>query len=613
VADANYDKHNTEGELDLYNPDTGTGTMTDEWIKTRATFLTFELLYRATGDTDGSFEMPLGLPVPILGDIQFVDYMTGNADTPYELLVDGVDVGVIPTTQIIFGSTGDDTFLGGDADDSIFGGAGKDNIVGWKGADYIEGNAGDDILSGGDGADRLFGGSGEDRIEGGNDADYIEGGAGNDTLFGDAGSDTIIGGSGNDTLQGDKGDDTLKGGVGYDTYKFNSGDGKDTIEDEDGLGQILYDTVQLSGGTLVANITYKSDDGRFTYILLDQPSGTQNLFIQGPAGSMVVKNFVNENLGLTLAEAPPVIDPNTPLTILGDLAPVDTNPNAPGVQTVKDALGNVITNPGIPEPNRADRLFDSAGNDRIIAGGGDDTINALRGGNDVIEAGTGRDTVQGGDGNDVILGGSESDVLVGGAGDDRIYADVQIDVGTAIDNGNNQTGTGQRGDWLNGGAGVDYILGDVDWAPGNEVTFTTEFGETTTIVYDRNWNVSYFNGGGNILGEQVPFDSGADIIYAGAGADVVLGNLGDDLIYGEGGNDNIQGGEGNDIIFGGEGADIISGDEVNPNALGGGNDYIEGGTGKDTIYSGAGDDHIKGISVPLFVIPARLIERPRQP
>lgn len=67
------------------------------------------------------------------------------------------------------------------------------------------------------------------------------------------------------------------------------------------------------------------------------------------------------------------------------------------------------------------------------------------------------DALYGGTLNDAIIGGSGGDILDGWTGDDRLYADTQIDVATAIAQGNAQTGSGLKGDWLGGGAGDDKL------------------------------------------------------------------------------------------------------------------------------------------------------------
>ncbi|MDD5059161.1 MAG: hypothetical protein PHQ60_14960, partial [Sideroxydans sp.] len=47
-------------------------------------------------------------------------------------------------------------------------------------------------------------------------------------------------------------------------------------------------------------------------------------------------------------------------------------------------------------------------------------------------------------GDDLIEGGAGRDIIWGYGGNDRIYADTQIDTATAIANGNKDAGGGQR-------------------------------------------------------------------------------------------------------------------------------------------------------------------------
>lgn len=76
-------------------------------------------------------------------------------------------------------------------------------------------------------------------LSGGNGQDSISGGAGNDVLYGGDGSDILIGGTGNDTMTG---------GLGSDLYIWTPGDGNDT-HGTAGSGVHLYqtDTLQLVG------------------------------------------------------------------------------------------------------------------------------------------------------------------------------------------------------------------------------------------------------------------------------------------------------------------------------------------------------------------------------
>ena len=80
------------------------------------------------------------------------------------------------------------------------------------------------------------------------------------SLFGDSKSDVLFGGSGDDLLQGRNGDDLLIGGSGYDTYFV---DGKDTIRDDGGKGQVFLNRHKLTGGTQIekGSKIYKGKDG----------------------------------------------------------------------------------------------------------------------------------------------------------------------------------------------------------------------------------------------------------------------------------------------------------------------------------------------------------------
>lgn len=81
-----------------------------------------------------------------------------------------------------------------------------------------------------------------------------------------------------------------------------------------------------------------------------------------------------------------------------------------------DSLGNVITNPNSPAPNRNDMLYDSSANDRIEGKGGDDTIYADKGGDDWLLGGDGDDAVSATLGNDIAEGNTGADVVFGGQG-----------------------------------------------------------------------------------------------------------------------------------------------------------------------------------------------------
>jgi len=264
-------------------------------------------------------------------------------------------------------------------------------------------------------------------------------------------------------------------------------------------------------------------------------------------------------------------------------------------------LGNVITDEGVAAPGLNNILNGSSGNDHIMSGGGSDHINATQGGNDLIESGTERDFVEAGNGNNVIMGGAAGDILISGNGNDFLYADTQVDVATAIAQGNAQTGTGLQGDWLTSTGGDDTLIG----SNGNDVLMggagsdlliggagdDDTVGDGGFIVHEFGWSVyststarvfEAFPFGPPISGEWASAGGAADVIYAGNGNDHAWGGMGNDVIFGEGDNDILSGDEGNDYLDGGAEDDTIYGGE--------GDDIIVGGAGADILYGGAGSD-----------------------
>jgi len=117
----------------------------------------------------------------------------------------------------INGGGGDDFISGGDGNDTIDGGAGNDQIFGGPGQDTVTGGVGNDAITGGDGDDILRGGDGDDTLRGGLGQDQLYGENDNDQLFGDEGDDRLDGGPGNDSLTGGDGNDTCTGGTGTNT------------------------------------------------------------------------------------------------------------------------------------------------------------------------------------------------------------------------------------------------------------------------------------------------------------------------------------------------------------------------------------------------------------
>ena len=620
ILGADYTQHNQNGALELYNPDTGQGELTDAYLADRAAFLAgvIEANLADTGTGKNLRADTGGDPIYFEDQASGITLQTQNS---------GSGQGTSGPSYR-FGGDGNDTIFGHAEADHLYGGAGMDRIDGAKGNDYIEGNAGSDILSGGEG------------------------------------KDTLLGGEGNDILEGGKDNDILRGGKDVDTYKYTSGDGWDTIEDSDGQGRIEYDNVTLdTADYLSPNVWQKTDDATqktFTYILVDWTENGETwkrLSIQGPDGGLFIKGWKNGDLGLSLPGAPADTVPPTQsadLTLLGDLAPIDFGPE-PGIQVQFDALGNVIVHPQQAEPDRADTLYDGAGNDLIQSGGGDDTLRAERGGNDTLEAGSGydrlyagagddrlkgeagNDLLRGQEGADILEGGTDSDILLGDFGKDQLFADDYQSRSQAF--AGNEAGTGSsslRGEWLDGGGGEDLVVGGSDadllfgggdkdvliGGAGND----NIYGDHETAWVYANWNLtrsietvgtltvlkSTFAEGYFATAPEsgVPQEmiAGDDRIFGGAGADWVEGNAGDDYIDGGADNDAAWGEEGSDILVGGTGNDVLYGDlfdlSTTPEALAAGldglagnlhgSDYLDGGEGDDNVAGNGGDDQVYG-------------------
>lgn len=169
--------------------------------------------------------------------------------------------------NVLLGTDGNDSLVGGSGDDRISGGKGNDTLVGGGGHDRIDGGAGNDTLFGQEGDDVFTPGAGRDQLYGGSstadsgidtvsyanygsgvsvslfngygyqkslgkDADRddlhgienIIGSAYDDNLAGDAQSNRITGGAGDDSLDGWQGDDYLDGGDGKDSLYGAEGD-----------------------------------------------------------------------------------------------------------------------------------------------------------------------------------------------------------------------------------------------------------------------------------------------------------------------------------------------------------------------------------------------------
>ena len=285
VGNASIDAaRNVDGSLDRFDPNSGEQNVSDAWLDDRAKFLAWKLQVQAGGSAT------------VEGDQSwtFIDRRS-QSGAPYELDVQASEAGG-STNTVVFGA---DTASG----EILKGGAGTDRIYGGSGDDVLRGNAGGDHLEGGRGDDLMLGGAGNDDVSGDQGADELDGGSGIDRLRGGAGDDTLTGG---------RGDDRLEGGTGHDVYVIDPGDGRDTIADSDGNGELQIDGQALGGATGRHGATWTSSDGRVRYAFSGDATGGGTLTVSyyaSGAGADAAPDLVttidgwhNGDLGITLGD-----------------------------------------------------------------------------------------------------------------------------------------------------------------------------------------------------------------------------------------------------------------------------------------------------------------------
>ena len=292
-------------------------------------------------------------------------------------------------------------------------------------------------------------------------------------------NDILIGEDGDDTLEGGKGNDTLVGGIGLDRYIWNTGDGTDTIIDEDKQGLIIINNGSpqnlFAAGAFVETApgsgvwTQTMADGSILTLTHHSP---WRLVTADGSEIILGNDWQDGDFGIHLQNVIMLPGLTPAQEIPGDLAPKDFDTQQPGVQTLTDALGNIITDPNMAEPGRADSLNGSAGSDRIAGLLGTDILDGKED-DDQLEGGGGRDNLTGGPGNDLLHGGDPVNLAgidfrdFGGATADGSYGDF-LSAGMGNDSliGSAQSDAlmgGEGDDLMVGGAGHDFIFGDASY------------------------------------------------------------------------------------------------------------------------------------------------------
>ncbi|WP_306274218.1 calcium-binding protein [Pseudomonas siliginis] len=606
-----------ERNLELYDPHTGEGFITAQWLADRA-----QMLARLIARTQGSFGEHS------LQQFSYSDLASGK-QAP-------MTTGVL-NSLAMFGDDGGRSFAGGANADHLYGGEGNDSIDGMAGHDVIEGGRGNDSLTGGDG---------------------------NDVLYGMAGDDVLIGGKGNDSLIG---------GEGNDRYEFASGDGLDEILDANANGQLWINGAPIPAIKRRAPLSniWSTENRSITLALVEN---TLNIKY-GQGDLVVIKNFQPGMLGIRLPEYEEQPVPVADLTLQGDWKAKDADPTVPGDQPSFDELGNVVLLPKVKQRNKADVLYGSAaddvilglgGSDRLFGKAGDDRLfgdkqttlekamadgdakgKASRG--DWLDGGQGDDLLIGTASRDVLLGGNDRDTLIGGAGDDVLSGDETtgaLEQGWAVKHatvtiaggvtshrtvfskasinsaseGGDDVLYGQGGkDFIDGGWGEDLLDGgaDDDFLKGDQGNDTLAGGSGNDVMLGDNldWGggLPSRHHGNDVLDGGSGDDSlggngGSDALYGGPGNDILQGDdgvldgvegdaahfFGDDLLDGGLGDDTLWGGGGDDLLFGGEGHDDLIGDSPDHPVRYHGNDFLDGGAGNDTLRGMGGADTLVG-------------------
>ncbi|MFM9966962.1 MAG: calcium-binding protein, partial [Burkholderiales bacterium] len=629
--------HNANGELDIYDPEARTGSLTQKWIEDSAQFLYWKnrAYKKDIGDTS------------TVGDFGTPDQMFLHTASRTRVFTTSGNEGTVNPPEnplrFLFGAEHSDALEGGIKADHLYGGAGRDVLTGGAQDDYLEGGAGLDIYQ--------YGG----KREFNNDTGYTDSHDGNDTIV-----------------------DT---------------DGRGLLRHEikDSLNPTPTMRIIAEARVKVSDTVWKSLDARYTFTKIPGGTGT-DLKIEvdtEPGGMILLKNWREGDFGIRLGTTREEVTAPTPSgdPINGDKKPeefevtvgvtaqgepadiqpewvnvrISTNTQS-GQATVAtgqtytppagsrivsstinydsdgnpvsttyelaitvsfdvtynklDELGNYIGGPA--EPDRADTLLGSEGSDIIQSLGGGDGVYA-RGGSDLVFGGTGDDQLYGEAGDDVLFGEDGKDRIWGDAGEDDLYGGKDEDIVNA-GVGDDRLAGGEKMDLLFGEDGADLIFG-------GEMIEEADFAQKVRQAETQSST--------NLKGEWLDGGEGDDIAMGGADNDQLMGGGGDDVLVGGGGDDNLNGdlfgisvdpdkwlverkievegeailyqetynfsnfafseNEGHDVLYGGAGSDWLFGWNGN-DVLDGGNDddVAFGGTGDDVLLGGSGTDVLTG-------------------
>ncbi|WP_448874515.1 putative Ig domain-containing protein, partial [Desulfobulbus propionicus] len=600
ILGAEYSRFNQNGELDLHNPATGEGQLTNLYLSYRSEMLSFLIQKNIHDGYNDS-------------NIHFLDIASGE-----NVVRPGLDF--VPEKKVVFGSEQGEVlegqkasaahpYIGENFNDALFGGGGSDRLYGYGGSDYLEGGTGQDILAGGVDNDILIGGSGIDTY-------VINDGDGQDTII-DQGQNTL-------KINGEIFTGVFIREEGTDSYTFTS---------DDGTAARTYTLTFHSPGTLTidestslvfANQTSAEDfaDGQFGLTLWSNEAPTDfNLDLTGTEATNTSEliYFKGESVAYFYG--------------FFEVSAFNPNGTTTGSWMYSENDLSLETSLLLSGGSGNDRLEGMLGADHLIGGEGNDMLWGVSGVlqelasdrqlGDWLEGDAGIDLLCGGGGEDMLYGGDDMDILAGMSGADLLMGERGNDlvVGCAAD------------DTINGGSGDDLLVGDGGLTI--EAIFLNSDPYSITLIYSD----GYLTG---MSSSEIQLDlafaaDGDDCLYGGSGNDCLIGGLGNDLLsgddendilwgdndatssnggddtlyggaghdllYGAGGIDFLRGGSGIDELYGGENNDLLYGDDGNdwlwgdnPDNSGNGDDQLHGGSGDDQLFGGLGNDILKGES-----------------
>ena len=630
-------------------------------------------------------------PIEIIGNENTTSIVGGKGDdslTGYEFTDENaVTMRGGAGNDIVTGKSGHDALFGDAGNDTIYASSISSDVLNnietansmiesaahqIKNYNILSGGAGTDVLVGSTTDDSLDGGAGNDSLVSNGGYDTLNGGAGNDTLIGSNSTDILIGGAGNDVIYAKEHDDSVDAGAGNDTIyagtentTITTGAGKDTIIYEGGNVIITdysagNDSIYL-GTKTISNYTYEYDSDTKKGDLILTTSDNRTITVKNAATKLMLNEDGTTIDSITAATKVKLQYDNTGAD--SDTNPITSTSMTYGLQKLAVANADVAA-----EGTLNVNSFTKEKNDKFTINyidaskrskaytinlEGDSTntneLTLVGGvGNDTVNGGGGNNYLDGGKGDDYIIGKGNTNTLVGGKGNDTLTgitgkADTFVyttgdgnDTITNYESDHDIIKLGSKATTINYAAssvsGDDVILkigsGTINLQGAlDKVLSYSEYNSSDTTLFKvtsqtvsikgadseadtiyahtatNGTEVTVSNKDAIFIGtagaDNIVVNSGSStdtyIVDSGAGNDTLQGGIGIDSLFGNAGDDTLIGGSGNDYIDGGAGNDIIYGDELDYTITSsGGNDEINGGAGNDTVYGGAGADIIYG-------------------